>query len=191
MIFLVTIEILMAFLVICSETIYVQTQRQRGTPVHPLSRLTQLRHGIFWLWTIGTWVYRGRNEDVIHFGGYLWSALLTSWLWRMIYFTVERQHWPNGDVIYLIILYGVMFFVTVSLNMHPWIRGKDTRNNFSRILIKGVFWMITIPRWFKSGDFEIVKLYLVAFWLLTPMSWLFSDSHDAIKQISKALTQVF
>jgi hypothetical protein len=190
---LIRFEILMAFLTICSENF---PKRLDGTRPYPKSPKTLLKRGIAWPKTIGSWAFNARVEEILHFGGYLWAVLITSWHWRTLWFTVDRQHFRYGDQAYLITLYGVMFFLTLCLGMFPLMRAqfrgmKYRLSEKQRIFIRALFWWITIPRWFISGDWRILGYYITALWLVVPIGWLFTDFNEALDQIGGAFGRVF
>lgn len=168
---LITIEIMMAYIVICVETL--------PDNLRHISRIKMLRRGIFWMLTIPSWFIHEKVEERNRLVLYTWATLTTGWLWRWVYDQIEKQDWQYADQIYLITIGTLMGFITFCIEIMP----NKTRPSRARLFFRIIFWMLTIPRWFKKGDDRIVIEYTLLIWAIVVAGWLVGIINDIVRQM--------
>ncbi len=159
MIALVLVEVTLAFLVFCADSV-----EDEGRP--PVERLAR---GVLWMVTLTRWFTHRNVTKLGRFGAVVWFLVTTGWL-----LTLERDRMTT--VAFLIVAEATMGFVVYCVDA----LSGDLENKPVRRLLRSVFWVVPIAQYLRDDDSVALITATVTVWGMLTTGWLLGLLADRV-----------
>ena len=161
MVNLFVLELTLAFVVSCADSVDRETDRT------PLQRLVR---AFYWPVPVARWFTRRNTAALSRFGAVVWFLVTTGWLLSLEY---DRLH-PTP--LFLAVAETTMAFVVYSVDA----MSADLHNHWRRRAARSAFWIKPVIGFLR--DPESVKLVhaSVTVWVLLITGWLLGLVNDRI-----------
>lgn len=159
MIVWVLIELTLAFIVFCADS--VGEERRRPTE--------RLARALFWFVTVTQWFTHRNLVKLGRFGAVVWFLVTTGWLLTLIY---DRLSMPAFLVLAEVTLGFVVYCVDAL--------SSDLENKPARRLFRSVFWMGPIAHYLSDDDSVALVHASVTIWVMLTTGWLLGLLADRV-----------
>src|SRR2546421_5643456 len=158
---LVLIELTLAFIVMCADSL------PEGPPRPLLHRLVR---SLFWMVTLGRWVTHRNLPKLGRFGAIVWFLVTTGWL-----LTLESDR-TRTMVVFLVLAEATMAFVVYAVDA----TSADGHNRRLRRLVRSAFWMKALTGYMRDQDSIKIAYASLTVWILLTTGWLLTMGTDRI-----------
>lgn len=155
----VLIELTLAFIVFCADSVGDEPRR-------PLERLAR---GLLWMVTLTRWFTHRNVVKLSRFGAVVWFMVTTGWLLTLLY---DRL----GTPAFLVLAEVTMGFVVYCVDA----LSADLVNRPGRRLLRSVVWPIPVARFLRDDDSVALIAASVTVWGLLTTGWLLGLLHDRV-----------
>jgi hypothetical protein len=158
---LVLVELTMAFIVLCADSL------PDGPPRRPLQRLVR---SVFWMVTLGRWITHRNLPKLGRFAAIVWFMVTTGWLLTLEYDRTGRM------LVFLLLAEATMAFVVYGVDATT----ADGHNRRLRRVLRSAFWMKAITGYLRDEDSIKIAYASLTVWVLLTTGWLLSMGSDRI-----------
>ncbi len=159
MIALVLIEVTLAFIVFCADSV----SEEERPPVQRLAR------ALLWMVTLTTWFTHRNVVKLGRFGAVVWFMVTTGWLLTLIY-----DRLPTAAFLALAEL--TMAFVVYCVDA----LSADLQNKPARRLLRSLVWVGPVARYLSDRDSVALITASVTVWVLLTTGWLLGLLNDRV-----------
>jgi len=158
---LVLIELTLAFIVLCADSL------PDGLPRRPLQRLIR---SVFWMVTLSRWFTQRNFPKLGRFGTIVWLLVTTGWLLTLEY---DRT---GTMLVFLVLAEATMAFIVYCVDA----TSADVRNRPLRRLLRSAFWVKPFTDYMRDEDSVKIAHASLTVWILLTTGWLLSLGSDRI-----------
>jgi hypothetical protein len=155
----VVIELTLAFIVFCADSVGDEERR-------PVERLTR---ALLWMVTLVTWFTHRNVVKLGRFGAVVWFMVTTGWLLTLIY---DRMPAP----LFLVLAELTMAFVVYCVDA----LSADLQNKPARRVARSLVWVGPIARFLSDKDSVALITASVTVWVLLTTGWLLGLLNDRV-----------
>lgn len=161
MLFVLLVEVTLAFIVACADAVVEEAPRTRGQ---------QLARALCWPATLWVWFTRRNLAKLARFGGVVWLFVTGGWL---LSFERDRFH---ATWAFLVVAELTMAFVVYCVDaMSGELRAKHVRR-----LGRSIFWPKALAGYLRDRDSIKLVQATVTVWILLTSGWLMGLELDRI-----------
>jgi hypothetical protein len=158
---LVLIELTLAFIVMCADSL------PENRPRRPLERIVR---SVFWMVTLGRWITHRNLPKLGRFGAIVWFLVTTGWLLTL---ESDRARTMLG---FLVLAELTMAFVVYGVDS----TSADGHNRRFRRLLRSAFWVKAITGYLRDVDSIKIAYASLTVWILLTTGWLLTMGTDRI-----------
>ena len=158
---LVLVELTLAFIVLCADSLPDDRPRQ------PVRRLLR---SVFWMVTLSRWFTQREFPKLGRFGTIVWLLVTTGWLLTLEY---DRT---GTTLVFLVLAEATMAFVVYCVDA----ASTDVRNRPLRRLLRSAFWVKPLTDYMRDQDSVKIAHASLTVWILLTTGWLLSLGSDRI-----------
>jgi len=155
----VLIEVTLAFVVFCADSV---SDEERG----PGERLVR---AVLWMVTLTTWFTHRNVVKLGRFGAVVWFLVTTGWLLTLLY---DRTTVPA----FLLLAEATMAFIVYCVDA----LSADLENKPARRLVRSVVWVLPIVHYLRNKDSVALITASVTVWVLLTTGWLLGLLADRV-----------
>ncbi len=155
----VLIELTLAFIVFCADS--VGEEKRRASE--------RLARALLWMVTVTQWFTHRNLVKLGRFGAVVWFLVTTGWLLTLIY---DRLSMPT----FLILAEVTMGFVVYCVDA----LSSDLENKPGRRLLRSVFWVGPIAHYLSDDDSVALVHASVTIWVMLTTGWLLGLLADRV-----------
>lgn len=159
MITLVLVELTLAFLVFCADSV-------DDEPRQPVERVVR---AALWMVTLTRWFTHRNVAKLGRFGAVVWFLVTTGWLLTLEF---DRIATP----VFLIVAEATMGFVVYCVDA----LSADLEHKPVRRLMRSVFWFVPLLAYLSNRDSVALVHASVTVWVLLSTGWLLSLVADRV-----------
>ncbi len=159
MITLVLVELTLAFIVFCADSV---GDERRGVG-------ERLVRAVLWMVTLTRWFTHRNLVKLGRFGAVVWFLVTTGWL---LTFEYDRTDVP----VFLILAEATMGFVVYCVDA----LSPDLENKPVRRVVRSVVWMVPIAHYLSEDDSVALIHASVTIWVLLITGWLLGLLADRV-----------
>ncbi len=159
MIALVLVELTLAFIVFCADSV---GDEERGAG-------ERLIRAALWMVTLTLWFTHRNVVKLGRFGAVVWFLVTTGWLLTLIY---DRLPLPA----FLVLAELAMGFVVYCVDA----LSADLHNKPARRLLRSAVWVVPMVRYLRDKDSVALVQASVTVWVLLSTGWLLGLLTDRI-----------
>ena len=159
MIALLLVELTLAFIVFCADSV--------GDDERPIGE--RLVRATFWMVTLTLWFTHRNVVKLGRFGAVVWFLVTTGWLLTLIY---DRLSMPA----FVVLAQATMGFVVYCVDA----LSADLQNKPARRLLRSVVWVIPVVGFLRDRDGVALIQASVTVWVLLSTGWLLGLLNDRI-----------
>ena len=160
---LVLIELTLAFIVLCADSL------PDGTPRRPFQRFVR---SVFWMVTLSRWFTHRNFPKLGRFGTIVWFLVTSGWLLTLEYDRTRMMP------VFLVLAEATMAFVVYCVD----ITSSDVANRPLRRVLRSVFWVKPLTGYMRDEDSIRIAHASLTVWILLTTGWLLSLGSDRILQ---------
>ena len=163
MMFLLVVEVMLAFIVVCADSV------AEDAPRPPLQRFLR---ALFWPATVWVWFTHRNLSKLARFGAIVWLMLTGGWL-----LSLEADRLPTTAV-FLVVAEATMAFVVYCVDA----MSAELRHRPVRRALRSVLWVKPLSDYLR--DRESIKLIQASLtvWVLLTSGWLLGLMIDRVGQ---------
>jgi hypothetical protein len=158
---LVLVELTLAFIVLCADSLPDDLPRQ---PLHRIIR------SVFWMVTLSRWFTHRNFPKLGRFGTIVWLLVTTGWLLTLEY---DRT---GTMLVFLVLAEATMAFIVYCVDA----TSADVRNRPLRRLLRSAFWLKSLTDYMRDEDSVKIAHASLTVWILLTTGWLLSLGSDRI-----------
>ncbi len=160
MIALLVVEVTLAFVVFCADSVGEEEDRSAGE---------RLVRAVLWMVTLTTWFTHRNVVKLGRFGAVVWFLVTTGWLLTLIY---DRLPVPA----FLVLAEVTMGFVVYCVDA----LSADLENKPVRRLLRSAIWIGPIACYLRDKDSVALIHASVTVWVLLTTGWLLGLLSDRV-----------
>jgi uncharacterized membrane protein YbaN (DUF454 family) len=158
---LVLVELTLAFIVLCADSL------PEDSPRRPHQRLLR---SVFWMVTLHKWFTHRNFPKLGRFAAIVWLLVTTGWL-----LTLEYDRTPRM-LVFLVLAEATMAFVVYCVDA----MSADLHNRPLRRLLRSAFWIKALTEYMRDEDSIKIAHASLTVWILLTTGWLLSLGSDRI-----------
>ena len=159
MIVWVLIELTLAFIVLCADSVGEEKRR-------PTERVAR---AVFWMVTVTQWFTHRNLVKLGRFGAVVWFLVTTGWLLTLIY---DRLSPPA----FLVLAEVAMGFVVYCVDA----LSSDLENKRARRVLRSIFWFGPVAHYLSDDDSVALVHASVTIWVMLTTGWLLGLLADRV-----------
>lgn len=158
---LVLLELTLAFIVLCADSLPEDRHRR------PHERLLR---SVFWPVTLSRWFTRRNFPKLGRFAAIVWLMVTTGWLLTLVSDRTETT------LVFLVVAELTMAFVVYCVDA----MSADMHNRPFRRLLRSAFWAKALTDYMRDEDNIKIAHASLTVWILLTTGWLLSLGTDRI-----------
>lgn len=159
---LVLVELTLAFIVLCADSL------PDGPPRRPFERVVR---AVLWPVTLGRWFTHRNFPKLGRFAAIVWLLTTVGWL-----ITLEYDRVGSRPMLFLLVAHATMAFVVWCVDA----MSTDIHNRPLRRLVRAAFWIKAITDYMRDEDNIKIAHASLTVWILLTTGWLLSLGTDRI-----------